>query len=533
MAGTGDVVAVKAAALGFTFSTPSDTTEQSSFVGDTEASSGSAVELVELDTFAEKGKALRSAFAEHAPEGDAGIGSGGKTGTKMLKPWAVELLHHAQYGAGAVECVSSTVILSNNLVLKATHTQEALALAQLNASSARGKVPVLVATFPLAAVFTTKPRHCDTVIMYRKIHGAPVSELATSLMKRYLDTQDAAVLGHIETLVRHAMDAAFQLFHAHGMVQQDLWLGNIVATNYTPNDYSTMQLHFLDVLDFTDASAPETLAGAVGGLLISTLSLLLGVPFFGVESGFSPSPLWKDMPGLWWVHTQWTTPELCHDEAKIAAADAVMRILMSVEAAPAAQVGLVTHLERFLGPRHAVLRKWQQELPSKFKFMSVKRAALTCGLMSKTSLADSISHVRGAGMWTLLRQELGKPAADEVRKAVVKKIAPVRTCSLVPCPQVTVPVTPPARGGCGTQMLPAHLVLRSPVRMPHEMHMSAHSPTHATFPSGEIDSEHVANLVTLEQVAVGGELSPELADRLCKWANSYGIEFKVDDFCHI
>eukprot|EP01061_Rhynchopus_euleeides_P014654 TRINITY_DN2528_c3_g1_i1.p1 TRINITY_DN2528_c3_g1~~TRINITY_DN2528_c3_g1_i1.p1 ORF type:complete len:531 (+),score=205.54 TRINITY_DN2528_c3_g1_i1:821-2413(+) len=471
-------------------------------------------------TFSEKGAAIRRQFAES----DSTTAAAPSTSPQLdqLLPWASAMLNHMHYGRGGLVAKSPTVFLSNEMVLKASTKSEAALMAQLSTTSIGGKVPQLVATWPARKVFAQGVEG-DTAILYRKIPGTCLADLLEATMKGYLASPEEERFCDLTRIVEQAVEAARNLFH-EGLVQQDLWLGNIIASD---SEEFGWKISFLDVGDFTGAG-DEAFTASLGGLLVSILGALLGLLFHGKECSFTPRYIWKDLPMPWWIHTHWDAPPPASDQAKVKVAKKVLDMLMSFDVPPVIQVALVTHMERFLGVRHAVAVGALDKIERKYRLMSVKRAVLASGMMTKDSLAHCIESVRGRGFWTLLRHEIGKKLQVEVLDAVRRRHMPSQSY-FNPCPHVAVPITPPTRGSSG--VLPASLVL------PKHNHIFSfaelHAPSAVQTTQTDVDSDHISNLLTLEHMVLCGELPEHISQVLTKWAGVYGIPFRTDDFTEL
>ena len=443
---------------------------------------------------------------------------------EMLRGWALNLLEDSEHGMGEVVKTSSTVVLSKELVLKVTNRHEADLLASLNANGdVSGKVPELVATFPSRKVFrNVQIADGEIAVLYKKVKGETLQDILEdalcACMQSDFAENDVFVMRNI---VSSAVEAAKGL-HAVGFVQQDLWLGNMVCKGDA--------IVFLDVGDFTPTT-PTAATSALGGLLISIVGSLLGLLLGYGDSTFTPRHLWEHLPFPWWVHTHWgSTPSAVTDAKKVTMVRQIAEMVFE-HALPqhaVVQAGVVIHLERFIGVRHPVAVALLQKMEAKFRLVSVKRAALMAGIVSKGDISCTISRLRGSSFWTLIRHELGTKSLNEIQEAVKRRHAPAASY-FSPCPVVLLPVTPPTRGCTG--VLPAGLVLPKMKDLaPAEEHSpsSIRGATHSA-----IEDEQISNMLTLEQMILCGELGGDLCSRLTKWAGVYGLHFRNDDFSGI
>eukprot|EP01063_Lacrimia_lanifica_P005856 TRINITY_DN1352_c0_g2_i1.p1 TRINITY_DN1352_c0_g2~~TRINITY_DN1352_c0_g2_i1.p1 ORF type:complete len:967 (+),score=376.99 TRINITY_DN1352_c0_g2_i1:156-3056(+) len=458
-----------------------------------------------------------------------------------VQPWAAALLHHGEYGGGGVDAVSDTVFLAEKLVLKATNRLEAELLARLSTKTDDlriAKVPTLFAQYPASAVFATPPAGCNTAIVYHKVKGHVASDLAAALMRKYIQADgDPAYLQELKGVLNLAAAATVDLYN-NGIVHQDLWLGNLVVSNVDPDarQFDGAEISFIDVGDCAAAGA-EAFSAALGGLAVSTLGILLGVLMHDVPAAFTPKVLWGDMCPPWWVHTHWVPPQVVSDKKKVALAEAVLHMLLSLDhMQPVMQAGLVAHVERFLGPRHPVAQGAQRTLPGKFKYVSVKRAALAAGLATKENLAHAMLSVRGGGFWTLLRQELGKSLADELHRAVTKKVQPLVNATR---PLILTPATPPMRICTGFLPKSVNNHVRKPTDShPKELSLDARDDTEVSPASlgrtrEMVQCDQISNFVTVEQMLLCGEVSEESSVKIKKWGECYGMAFEFEDFSEI
>eukprot|EP01060_Flectonema_neradi_P033710 TRINITY_DN5732_c0_g1_i1.p1 TRINITY_DN5732_c0_g1~~TRINITY_DN5732_c0_g1_i1.p1 ORF type:complete len:395 (+),score=81.62 TRINITY_DN5732_c0_g1_i1:331-1515(+) len=369
-------------------------------------------------------------------------------------------------------------------------------------------VPRPYASYHASTVYRNVPADCDIALLYHKVDGIIGSDLLEQLSSAYRDTQDDAYLHQIRDVINGSIKASKELYNK-GIVHQDFWMGNIIVSGIDKElnkelDYSKAKYVFVDVGDCAKV-AENTYTASVGGFLIAAMGIVLGTVLQNKPQPFTPEALWKGLPLPWWIHTHWEAVSAVVPPKVVPCCEGVMNMLLTTAAdSVVTKIGLLTHSERFLGIRHPITNNLlgkHLELASRFR--SVKRAALDCGLLSEETLELSIKSVRGMGIWTLIRHELGREMCNEIRGCVTRKYTPV-SCSGF------------AAGG----MHPYGVIaVDSHTASPHHKKKSCN-----------IGDTNIANFVTIEKMVNCGEFPSETTKVLQKWSACYGFEFQsLDD----
>ncbi|KAJ9460057.1 hypothetical protein DIPPA_26576 [Diplonema papillatum] len=497
------------------------------------------------------GRAVQRGYRDIKNEFDAETYNGDLNLVAHLQPWVIRFLQSERYGKGGIHAVSSTVIVAEDFVVKATTKVEAKRMSQVQKVCDSETVPQLYSSLPAKEAFLPSkvPANTNTVVIYYKRKGVVASDLVTHLTRRYIaNPEDDTPLSCISAVVDKAVVAAKTLFSL-GIVHQDLWLGNIVLSSLSGEaeqgsgsvqEYQASVLSFLDVGDCCMAGHASFL-GSVGGLCVSTLCMLLGIVAFDTPQNFTPEYLWKDRPLPWWIHTHWTPPsQLCDSQKALFTRELCRTLLFTLPVInewPVIKIGLVTHLERFVGIRHPMVLDFRKTAlaGTKYVTLSVKRAALASGMMTQQMLKDCLTEVRGAGLWTVLRQELGRPVADEIRSCVARKLNPAPNDFGSPCPIIDAPATPPTR--LCTGLLPSSLTahqIAAHTRNDHpygQINLASQVPPTPcdTVRGISIDHDLISNFITIEHMMLCGELSEDITVLLSRWSMSYGFDFKSPD----
>eukprot|EP01059_Diplonema_ambulator_P008425 TRINITY_DN18048_c0_g1_i1.p1 TRINITY_DN18048_c0_g1~~TRINITY_DN18048_c0_g1_i1.p1 ORF type:complete len:536 (+),score=172.28 TRINITY_DN18048_c0_g1_i1:89-1609(+) len=436
-----------------------------------------------------------------------------------LKPWARAMLRHSEYGGGNVQVMSQTVILSENIVLKATKRIEATLLTELN-KILGSRVPVLIACLPAEDVFDEVPSGCEVAILYHKTQGVVGKDLVENLMHEWIADKTDRKLDSLMQVVEAVVQASRDLYEA-GVVHQDLWLGNIVVTDEIAFD-NEKQVCFLDVVDCAEAT-PSSFTASLGGLLISIEGLLLGLLLNDDNTAsFPPKELWESLPHPWWVHTHWTSTPVLNDKDKLRSVRSVMdRLLGMGGLEDVMKIGMITHMERFVGSIHPVVKEMRMaHLAGKQRFLPIKRAVLEHKMIEKSELEHCIRGVRGKGFWTILRQELGKGVVEEVKAAVLRRVAPPPQVVGGPCPDIRTPsYLPPAM-----YPHPYGVINMTPAPM---LPLSAVS---TSVSPASVDA--LANLLTLEQMTRCGEFPDHVITTLQNWSDIHGFRLEgCNNYC--
>ena len=429
-----------------------------------------------------------------------------------VKPWVSELLHDEQLGGGCVEIVSETVLLTKKLVLKATSALEVSILLHLHEVCPH-IVPRPYATYQSSTVYRKVPSGCDTALLYHKVEGVICSQLLEELSAAYRDTQHEIYLTQIKQVINGSLSASQELCEK-GIVHQDLWMGNIIISGVEEGlnkelDYSLAKYVFVDVGDCAKM-ADNSYTASVGGLLIAGMGIILGTILQNDPQPFTPEVLWKGLPLPWWIHTHWEATSVTVPIKLTSCCEKVVDFLLSAASdTVVTRIGLLTHSERFLGIRHPItnnLTNKYLKLPERYK--SVKRAALDCGLLTQNTLELSIKSVRGMGIWTLLRHELGREVCNDIRSCVTRKFTPVAFDNY--CGGV----------GGGGGIHPYGVITMS---------CHAYSPTNRKT-TCNVGDPTIANFVTIEQMTNCGEFPQDITTVIQRWSAVYGFEFQsLDD----